>query len=411
MAQNRKRSRIWVTLGAAALIGIGLTYAFWPRPIAVDLGKVTTGPMMVTVNEEGRTNVRETYVVSTPIAGRLMRVQVEPGDYVESGKTIIARMLPINPEALDIRSREQARADVSSAEAALRLAQAEMNKAMADKSLADSDFARARSLFDRGTISQAGLDRAEQTARSAQAALDTSRAAISMRIANLDSANARLISFNDPDQIAAAESQLNQITTIKAPVSGSILRVIQVSEITLSAGTPILEIGDISNDLEVVVELLSTDAVKVATGDRVIIDDWGGSSTLSGVVDRIEPWGFTKFSALGVEEQRVNTVIRFSNSEERRESLGHGFRVEVRIVIWEDQNALKVPSSALFREGENWAVFAVKAARAVLTPVSIGHNNGVEAEVLNGLDPGEVIILYPGAGITDGTRVEQRVIN
>lgn len=411
MAQNRKRSRIWVTLGAAALIGIGLTYAFWPRPIAVDLGKVTSGPMMVTVNEEGRTNVRETYVVSTPIAGRLMRVQVEPGDYVESGKTIIARMLPINPEALDIRSREQARADVSSAEAALRLAQAEMNKAMADKSLADSDFARARSLFDRGTISQAGLDRAEQTARSAQAALDTSRAAISMRIANLDSANARLISFNDPDQIAAAESQLNQITTIKAPVSGSILRVIQVSEITLSAGTPILEIGDISNDLEVVVELLSTDAVKVATGDRVIIDDWGGSSTLSGVVDRIEPWGFTKFSALGVEEQRVNTVIRFSNPEERRESLGHGFRVEVRIVIWEDQNALKVPSSALFREGENWAVFAVKAARAVLTPVSIGHNNGVEAEVLNGLDPGEVIILYPGAGITDGTRVEQRVIN
>ncbi len=411
MAQNRKRSRIWVTLGAAALIGIGLTYAFWPRPIAVDLGKVTSGPMMVTVNEEGRTNVRETYVVSTPIAGRLMRVQVEPGDYVESGKTIIARMLPINPEALDIRSREQARADVSSAEAALRLAQAEMNKAMADKSLADSDFARARSLFDRGTISQAGLDRAEQTARSAQAALDTSRAAISMRIANLDSANARLISFNDPDQIAAAESQLNQITTIKAPVSGSILRVIQVSEITLSAGTPILEIGDISNDLEVVVELLSTDAVKVATGDRVIIDDWGGSSTLSGVVDRIEPWGFTKFSALGVEEQRVNTVIRFSNPEERRESLGHGFRVEVRIVIWEDQNALKVPSSALFREGENWAVFVVKAARAVLTPVSIGHNNGVEAEVLNGLDPGEVIILYPGAGITDGTRVEQRVIN
>jgi HlyD family secretion protein len=232
-----------------------------------------------------------------------------------------------------------------------------------------------------------------------------------MRIANLDSANARLISFNDPDQIAAAESQLNQITTIKAPVSGSILRVIQVSEITLSAGTPILEIGDISNDLEVVVELLSTDAVKVATGDRVIIDDWGGSSTLSGVVDRIEPWGFTKFSALGVEEQRVNTVIRFSNPEERRESLGHGFRVEVRIVIWEDQNALKVPSSALFREGENWAVFVVKAARAVLTPVSIGHNNGVEAEVLNGLDPGEVIILYPGAGITEGTRVEQRVIN
>ncbi|MGB5557591.1 MAG: HlyD family efflux transporter periplasmic adaptor subunit [Paracoccaceae bacterium] len=411
MAQNKKRSRGWMTFGAVLLIAVGLAYAFWPRPLMVDLGEVARAPMVVSVNEEGRTKVREAYVVSTPIAGRLMRVQVEPGDQVVSGETVIARMLPTNPEALDIRSREQARADVSSAEAALRVAQAEMNKAMADKELADSDLVRTQTLFKSGTVSQAALDRAEQAARSAQAALDTARAAISMRIANLDSANARLISFNDPQQIIAAETATNQIITIKAPVTGSILRVIQVSETTLPAGTPILEIGDISNDLEIVVELLSTDAVKVEVGNRVIIDDWGGQTALSGVVHRIEPWGFTKFSALGVEEQRVNAVIRFTDPKEKRDNLGHGFRVEVRIVIWEDENALTVPSSGLFRDRGNWAVFVVQDGKAVLTPVEVGHNNGVQAELLAGMEAGAKIILYPGQGIVDGSRVEQRTVN
>ena len=411
MAQKKRRSRTWITLGAVLLIGLGLTYAFWPRPVMVDLGAAANGPMIVKVNEEGRTKVREAYVVSTPIAGRLMRVQVEPGDQVESGETVIARMLPTNPDALDVRSREQARADVGSAEAVLRVAQAEMNKAMADKALTDSDLARTQSLFNRGTVSQAALDRAQQAARSGDATLETARAAISMRIANLDSANARLISFNDPEQVTANETDTTQIITIKAPVSGSILRVMQVSETTLLAGTPILEIGDISNDLEVVVELLSTDAVKVKIGDGVIIDDWGGQTKLSGVVHRIEPWGFTKFSALGVEEQRVNAVIRFTDPDENRESLGHGFRVEVGIVIWENKNALTVPSSALFRDSGDWAVFAVDAGRATLTRVQIGRNNGFQAEVLGGIEAGRPIILYPGAGITEGTTVQQRTVN
>ena len=411
MARKKKHTHGLITFGVVVLIAAGLTYTFWPRSLIVDIGTVEREPMIVTVNEEGRTRVQESYVVSTPIAGRLLRVQVEPGDHVVSDQTIIARMLPTNPEALDIRSREQALADVNSAKAALRVSQAEFNKAMADHELANSDLERTQTLFKSGTVSKAALDRAEQAARSAQAAMDTARAAISMRIANLDSANARLISFNDPGQIIDAETALNQTTIIKAPVTGSILRLMQVSETTVSAGTPILEIGDISNDLEVIVELLSTDAVKVDVGDRVIIDDWGGASVLSGVVHRIDPWGFTKFSALGVEEQRVNAVIKFTDPQENREGLGHGFRVEVRIVIWEDPTALTVPSSALFRENNDWTVFVVSGGRAVLTPVEIGHNNGIQAEIVSGLEAGESIILYPGARIEDGARVEQRKVN
>jgi len=402
-------SRSWISISAIVLIMAAMAWAFWPRPVLVDIGKVKIEPMMITIDEEGKTQVRNAYVVSTPVAGRLLRIEVTSGDQVEGGETIIARMLPSNPAALDIRTREQARAMVAAAEAAVRVAQAELNKAKADAELADLDIERKRKLGKSGIISQVALERAENAWRAARASLDQAQAGISMRQADLANALTRLINFTDQNTDSQDDNGTqNDAIPVVAPISGRILRVLQESETTLPAGKPILEIGDTANDLEIVAELLSTDAVKVSVGDRVIIRNWGGSNDLAGIVERVDPWGFTKFSALGVEEQRVRTVVRFRDPPDLRKSLGHGFRVETRIVIWENENALIVPSSALFRDQDNWVVFAVEDDTAILKTVEIDHNNGVQAQVLSGLSAEDDVILFPSSGLSDGTRVARR---
>jgi HlyD family secretion protein len=408
---KRKRSRLWLVIGAVVLIGGGLAAAFWPRPTLVDIGQVKRGDMMVTIDEEGRTRVKDAYVVSTPVAGRLLRVEVEPGDPVKKNETIVAHMLPTNPAALDIRTREEARAAVTAAEAALRVARADLNGALANRDYAESELSRTRQLADRNIASDTALQRAEQGFRVAEAAVQTAEATISEREAAVAKAQAQLIRFDDRQPSGAPDSPGDASFPLYAPADGRILRVMQQSETTLPAGTPVVEIGNTANDLEVVVDLLSTDAVQVQVGDRVIVDDWGGAKTLSGEVTRIDPFGVTKFSALGVEEQRVNTIVRFTGPPEDHESLGHGFRVEARIVVWEGKDALIVPSAALFRTGAGWSVFAVKDGKATLTAVKIGHNNGVEAEVLNDtLSEGEQVILYPASGLDDGVNVSQRQI-
>ncbi|HBM83086.1 MAG TPA: RND transporter [Halieaceae bacterium] len=404
----RKHSRSLISLTAAAAVILALGFAFWPRPTMVDMGEVTRGTMRVTINEEGRTRVHDAYVLSTPLTGRLQRVEVLPGDAVVHNQTIVAQMLPSNPESLNIRTREQARTEVTAAEAALRLARAELNKAVADSDLAKTDLQRIRRLRGEAMVSEADLDRAVREARTAEAQLATAEATIAMREAQLANARASLISFHDENAPNNAVATARETIPLYAPASGRVLRVMQESETTLPAGTAILEIGNIENDLEVVVELLSTDAVKVSPGDRVILEDWGGPTTLNGVVDRVDPLGFTKFSALGVEEQRVNTIVRFTDPAEARQALGHGYRVEVRIIIWEDNAALTVPASALFRSGTDWAVFKVSNGKTRLTQVTIGRNNGIVAEVVGGLEAGESIVLYPASELTDDTRVVQR---
>ena len=407
----RKRSRYYLMAAAVVALASMLAFAFWPRPLLVDMGEVTIGPMIVTIDEEGRTRVHDAYVVSTPVAGRLLRVDVEPGDPVERHETVVAQMLPSNPAALDVRTREQARAAVTAAEAALRLARAEHNRALADRELADTDLERSRKLRRNDTVSDAALDRAIRDARSADASLDTAAAAIEMRQAELENARARLIGFDDPGLLAGGVgSRHSPDIPIHAPATGSVLRVLQQSETTLAAGTPIMEIGNIDHDLEIVVELLSTDAVQVSPGDRVLVEDWGGPEALSAVVKRVDPWGFTKFSALGVEEQRVNAIVRFSPSQAKPAGLGHGFRVKARIVVWEDEAALILPSSALFRDGLIWSVFVVEDGVARRRRVEIGRNNGVQAQVVNGLQRGDRVILYPAPGLRDGVRVAQRTI-
>lgn len=405
------KSRTIVIGAVGILVALFMLYSFWPRAMIVDMGEATRGPMIVTIDEEARTRVRDAYVVSAPVTGRLLRVDVEPGDTVTGRETIIARMLPANPSVLDVRTEEQAQAAFDASEAALTLSRAEVNRAKADADYARAEVERARTLRETDTVSQAALDRAERAWRSADAALETARAAVAMREADVENARAMLMSPSEAERIAMSiNPHPHESVPLRAPVSGVILRLIQESETIIAAGAPILEIGDPSGDLEIVAELLSLDAVKVSAGDRVIIEKWGGDSDLEGVVKRVEPWGFTKFSALGVEEQRVNAIIDFTGDARAHGKLGHGFRVNVRAVVWENENALKAPASAIFRTGDEWTVFKVENGRARLTTIEIGQSNGLDTEITSGLSEGDDIILYPGNRLADGTGVKARKV-
>uniref|UniRef100_UPI003567A748 efflux RND transporter periplasmic adaptor subunit n=1 Tax=Phaeovulum sp. TaxID=2934796 RepID=UPI003567A748 len=291
--RKKKSSRLFLTLVVAALVGGALVAAFWPRALMVDLGEVTRGAMMVTIDEEGRAQVAEAYVVSTPIAGRLQRVEVKPGDAVVRGETVVAHMLPINPSALDVRTREQALAAVQAAEAAVRVARADLNVAMASRDFAESELARTEQLAERQIASESALDSARQKRRVAVAQVETAEAAISMREAELANARALLIGFDDRGLAAALREQTSEDIPLWAPATGRILQIMQQSETTLPAGVPIMEIGNIADGLEVVVQLISSDAVQVKVGDPVIIDDWGGDVPLPGKVRRIDPFAIT----------------------------------------------------------------------------------------------------------------------
>ncbi len=411
MAPTRRHSRKVMTLAAALLVAAALAGAFWPRATLVDMAEVRTGRMVVTIDEEGRTRVREPYIVSSPVGGDLQRVELEPGDRVKAGE-VVAQMHPALPAALDVRTREQAKAAVDAAEAALRVARSDLKAAQARSDFAHSELARIRKLVERNIVSRVQLERAEQEARVADAQLETVKAAIAMREAEVNNALAQLISFDDlglAEAMAAKALDMPSIP-ITAPIDGTVLRVMHRSETTIPAGEAILELGDVEHDLEIVAELLSTDAVQVEKGARVVIANWGGDKDLEGVVSRVDPFGYTKHSALGVEEQRVETIIDFTGAESERGRLGHGYRVEVRIVIWERDDATIVPSGALFRHGREWAVFVVRDGRTVLRPVEIGRNNGIDAEVLSGLEPGERVVLFPSSSLSEGQKVAQRQV-
>nr|WP_315099498.1 HlyD family efflux transporter periplasmic adaptor subunit [uncultured Fretibacterium sp.] len=405
---HKKISRKFFTFGAVALIAAALAYAFRPLPLEVDMEEAARRPMTLTVDEEGRTRVRDAYTVSAPVDGRLLRVEVRPGDVVSAGKSVVARMVPSAPTPLDARDETGARAALAAAEAALKLARADRERAVADRDLAQVQLRRIRGLRSSGAASQLQLDQAEREARTTAAALHNAEAAIAVRDAERKGALSRLRRFGDKG--AGTETTATNVIPICAPADGRVLRVMRESEGPLSAGTPLMEVGDVENGLEVVIELLSSEAVRVTSGDRVVLSGWGGDRPLNGIVEKIEPFAFTKVSALGVEEQRVNVVVRFTDLQESLGRLGHGFRVEARIVVWEDRDALTVPSSALFRsDGDGkWAVFVVEDGIARLRTIEAGRDNGIEAQVLDGLRPGEQVILYPASDLTDGARVVRR---
>jgi HlyD family secretion protein len=393
------RTAFWAA--AAVIVAVLLILAFRPQPIAVDVTGTQRGAMRVTVGDEGRTRVRNEYVVSAPVGGRLLRIEHKPGAFVHAGDTV-ARILPGAPAFLDERAQAEGRAAVNSAEAALSAARAELERAEAQLGFARMDVERVEELRSRDLTSAEALDRSRLELRIAQSAAAAARDSVRMREAELDAARARIA------QPGATSADASATVEIPAPVSGRILRVAQESESVIAAGAEVMSLGN-PEELEIVVEMLSTDAVQVSPGADVIIENWGrGAAPLRGRVRLVEPFGFLKISALGVEEQRVNVVIDFVGPAEEWAALGHGFRVEAAIVTWQSDDALQVPVAALFRSGSSWAVFRVVDGRAVLTPVELGRDNGRNAEILSGVEADDTVILYPGERIEDGTRVRPR---
>ena len=395
---NRRKSTI---VGISAAVVLLILWSMRPQPVPADFAQVTRGDLTVTIDDEGETRVKDIYVVSAPLAGRVERLDLEVGDDVIAGETVLALFQPQDPSLLDARSRSEAQAGVG-------MALAEQSRAKAELNFAKADLARAEMLYNESTISAVTRDRARLAVKTAQAAVDQAAATVTKRRTDLETSRAAIESAGDSS--GARNANVTYIS-VRAPVSGRVLRRMQESEAVLPMGSPLLEVGDPTN-LEIVTDLLSADAVKIKKGDLVVIDEWGGDYPLEGKVLRVEPFGFTKISALGVEEQRVNVITDFLSPPEKWGSLGHGYRVMTRVVITERPNVLQIPLGALFRQGGDWAVFIndgdADGGQARMQIVSIGERNNLYAEVTEGLKEDDWVIVHPNDQVVEGVSVQTR---
>jgi HlyD family secretion protein len=398
----KKRLLLWLPL--LLLVVAAMAWLLRPQPVPVDLATIETGLLRVTVDEEGRTRVRDVYTVAAPIRGRLQRIRAEVGDPVVAGETILARIEPVDPVLLDVRSRREYEAAASAAQAGLALVDAEIERVRAELDLARAELARAEALLRTSTVSRAVVDRRASEARALEAALNEALARRQMRQFELETARARLIQPGDERRLTIAEDGC--CVPVTSPVTGVVLAVLEPSETVVDPGRSLIEVGD-PRALEVVVDVLSRDAVRISVGAKATIEGWGGEP-LGASVRRIEPTGFTKVSALGVEEQRVNVVLDPAPPLEGWQRLGHGYRVEARIIVFEAADAVRVPLSALFRDGRHWAVFVVEDDRARLRHLEIGARDRTTAMATEGLAPGEQVVLYPAERIEDGIRLVAR---
>jgi HlyD family secretion protein len=386
--------------GAAILVIGALVLVLRPAPVRVAIASVERGRLQVTVDEEGRTRVRDRFVITAPIAGRVARITLDASDPVDRG-TVVARM---NPLPLDRRAHAEAAARLAAAEAQLRAAHAQVEQAGAALEQARRAAARARQLGRKGTIATEELELAELAETSRQKDLEAATFAAHAAAFNVEAARAALLApgaETNQELVAACESDDGACIELRSPVTGQVLRVPEKSERVVAAGTPLLELGDARN-LEVVVDVLSADAVKVKPGALMLLEEWGGGEPLQARVRMVEPSGFVKLSALGVEEQRVNIIGDFVASPG---PLADGYRVEARIVVWEDDGVVKIPSSALFRRAGEWNVFVVEGGRARRRPITIGQRGTTEVQVLSGLDEHAQVILHPSDQVDDGVRV------
>ena len=388
----KKRNRLVAAGAVAIMIGL-LAWAFRPKPLKVETGQAARETLRVTVDEEAETRVHDRFEIATPVAGRLRRIELHATDRVEAGQ-IVARVEPL---PLDPRERSELLARVKQAEANEREAEAIVERTRVDQDQARRNRERASKLQAGGVVSREDLEFAETAEANSEKALQAAKFKARAAEYEVQVAKAGLIA------LSTGVDEPPRLVSLRSPVRGQVLRLLQQSERVVTAGTPVLQVG-IPSQLEIVSDLLSTEAVKVKPGDPVLIENWGGDGRLRARVRTVESSGFTKISALGVEEQRVNVVMDFVGDPGR---LGDGYRVEVRIIAWEGKDVLVIPSSALFRRGTGWSAFVIENGHARTRDVEIGHRNALQAEILRGITEGAKVILHPGNQVTEGSRVTE----
>ena len=394
------RKRLVLLLAAAAVVAL-LAWALRPRPVPVDLAPVERRELTVTLDEEGETRVRSRYEVSAPVAGRVLRIELDPGDPGVAGETVLATFAPADPVPLDPRSRAEAEARARAARASVGQAEARLAQARAELDFAEKELGRRRSLVAQGIESRERLDAAEAEVESRLEAVEAARFAEATARHELEVTRATLV------QGSGGGTGGSSVLTLRSPVSGVVLQRIRESEAVVGAGEPLLTVGDPAG-LEIVADFLSTDAVRIAPGQPALVEQWGEPEPLRAVVRRVEPHGTTKVSALGVEEQRVDVVLDLVDPRERWARLGDGYRVQVRVVVWQGDDVLTVPTSSLFRRGGTWEVFAAEEGTARRREVEIGHRNQLHAQVTAGLAEGDRVVAYPSDEVEDGAKIAAR---
>jgi HlyD family secretion protein len=383
------------------LLIFGLYLGLRPKPVEVELATVSRGPMSLSVLEEGKTRIRNRYLVTPPVLGFLERVPLRAGAPIVQGETVLARIHPEPAALLNPRTQSEAEARVSAADALIQQRQADLERAKSSAELAERELGRVSKLRKSGAVSEREFDTAELEATVRNRELRGAEFGLKIAEFERKQAEAALL------QAQGANPPAGQAIEIKAPVTGYVLNVFEESARVITPGTQIMEVGD-TRDLESEIELLSTDAATVQPGAKVAIERWGGDKPLRGSVTLVEPAAFTKVSALGVEEQRVKVRVDFMDPLPEQRQLGDRYRVEARIQTWQSDDVMRVPTGALFRRGNEWMCFVAQSGEATLQRVEVGHNNGLEAEVLGGLTEGQQVILHPPDLIVEGARIKER---
>lgn len=392
---TRRKVSIIVIISAVVL---ATAYGFIPDAEDVDLVDVSRGLLRVAIEEEGRTRLKERFVITAPTAGYVRRITAKVGETVKKGETV-AVLEPLRSQALDPRSRAETGATVSAAQAAFEAAQEKERASAADADYLDKKLGRFANLHLRGYVAKDLLDQAESEAKKAQAVRNSAKATADAARFELERARATLRNFS-----TESRGGNNSIVYVSSPADGSIFKIHRESEGAVGAGEPLMDIGNRKN-LEVLAEVLSSDAVKIKKGTEVLFKRWGGDEPLAGKVRIVEPAGFTKVSSLGVEEQRVLVIADITSPPDAWSVLGDGYRLEAHFVVWDGKDVPQVPASALFRSGEKWAVFVNDKGRARLRAVEVGQRNGLTAEIISGIKANDKVIAHPGDSIGDGTRI------
>lgn len=394
------RKLMWAMTLLVLVVALGI--GFWPKPTPVEMATATVAPLRVTIVEEGKSRVIDRYIVAAPVTGTMCRVQWDVGDQVVKSQRLLT-IEPLHAEPLDARSQAGAEARIKAARAALHAAEQAAFAARAETALAETELARVVPLVQQGHLAQEKLDQAQARTRTLRASLRSAEFSVDVAQHELEATQSAL-RYTGAD----GRDDLSQVVEVLAPVSGRILKIQQECEGVVTAGQPLLEIGD-TDSLEIETEVLSADAVKIKPGMQVVYERWGGGTPLSGVVRRVEPVGFTQVSALGVDEQRVLVISDLMAGEvQQPHSLGDGYRVESHFVIWADEAVLQIPASALFRVDDRWAVFTVQVGKARRRMVDVGQQNGLRAQILNGLSPNDTVITHPDDTVEEGIRIVQR---